>query len=381
MDRPNNGFEFLEELRKRSGKPVLSFRPLSLYLDDKAREKGVPLHGQFELTPLCNFSCKMCYVHLDTKQLEGNGILSVTTWMDLMHQAWENGMMHATLTGGECLAYPGFEELFRYLHSLGCTVTVLTNGYLLDKKWVDFFREHVPARIQITLYGWNNDVYERVTGQRAFSMVTENVKKAIEAGLNVKLAVTPSRYLGEDALETIRYAREVTRNVSLNSAIFTPREETGRSLQKDDLDENHYIQIYKLLNQLAGLETKEIDEDHLPPVGGSSHESSECGLQCGGGRSGFVMDWKGTLLPCNRLNQIRAYPLKDGFKKAWAEVNRAVNSWPRVPECEGCAYHPVCNNCAATMLQYAEPGKQPIEMCKQIKSYVRHGVAHIQNCE
>ena len=128
MREPLNAFEFIEELRRRSGKKENTFKNLSRFLDDKDREKGVPVHGQFELTPLCNFSCKMCYVHLDADQLSGRRVLSTDAWKGLMRQAWEAGMLHASLTGGECLTYPGFDELFLYLQSLGCTISVLTNG-------------------------------------------------------------------------------------------------------------------------------------------------------------------------------------------------------------------------------------------------------------
>lgn len=380
MRRPSNGFEFLEDLRKRNGKEIQNFRSLASYLDEKAREKGVPLHGQFELTPLCNFSCKMCYVHLDADQLKGQSILPVETWKDMMHQAWEAGMMHTTLTGGECLTYPGFDELYLYLHSLGCDIAILTNGYLLDERRIKFFQEHMPTRIQITLYGWNDDVYERVTGRRAFNTVAENARKAIEAGLPVKLTTTPSRYLGEDVFETVRVGKELSPSFSINTALFSPREETGRSQQQDDQDADHYIRIFKLLFELEGKEMKEIDPEKLPPAGGPCHESDECGILCGGGRSGFVMDWKGTLMPCNRLEFIRAYPLDESFKEAWIRINQEVNRWPRVPECEGCAYRGVCNTCPATMLQYAEPGKQPDKVCELTRYYVQHGVMHIAEC-
>ena len=305
-----NGFEYIEDLRKQNGKQVQHFRAFSRYLEVKAREKGVPLSGQFELTPLCNFSCRMCYVHLDADQLSGRKVLSTDTWKGLMRQAWEAGMLHASMTGGECLTYPGFDELFLYLQSLGCTISVLTNGYLLDDRRIAFFRQHKPAVIQITLYGWNNDVYERVTGQPAFDTVTGNIRKAMEAGLNVNLVVTPNRYLGEDVLETVRLGKRLDQGLVVNTSLFAPREETGRSRQEDEIDADQYIRIYRLMNELAGRETKEIDPDRLPPAGGPSHECTQCGLRCGGGRSAFVIDWKGTMMPCNRLNVVHAYPIR-----------------------------------------------------------------------
>ena len=86
-------------------------------------------------------------------------------------------------------------------------------------------------------------------------------------------------------------------------------------------------------------------------------------------------------MPCNRLEMVRAYPLKDGFKEAWAQINRAAETWPRVPECKGCAYRNICHHCAGTMLQYAEPGKQPKEMCEMIRYYVQNGIMHIPECD
>ena len=258
---------------------------------------------------------------------------------------------------------------------------MLTNGFLLDDQRIEFFRQHRPAMIQVTLYGWNDDVYERVTGHRAFCMVSENIRKAIEAGLKVHLTTNPNKYLGEDALETVRAGRSLSKVFTVNSSIFTPREETGRSGQHDEADPDLYIRIFRLMNELDGRETKEIAPEKLPPAGGPSHECDKCGLTCGGGRSGFVINWEGTMILCNRLDQVRAYPLKDGFKEAWATVNREANNWPRVPECQDCVYLPVCNNCAATMLQYAEPGKQPTGLCELTRYYVQHGIRRIPECD
>ena len=40
---------------------------LSTYLHAKACRSGTPLAGNFELTPRCNFECRMCYVHLSAQ--------------------------------------------------------------------------------------------------------------------------------------------------------------------------------------------------------------------------------------------------------------------------------------------------------------------------
>ena len=381
MDLDNNGFALLRQLREKKVNQKLEYKKLKNYLELKARDKGIPVSGHFELTPLCNFNCRMCYVHLEPNQMKGQPVLSVETWKNLMHQAWEAGMLSVNLTGGECLAYPGFEELYLFLHSLGCEVGVLTNGYLLDEEKIQFFKEHPPAAIQVTLYGWNDDVYERVTGQRAFSIVVNNIRRAVETELPVCISITPSSYLGEDLLETIRVAKQICDAVMINSAYSSPREETGRAGLQGDADIELYIRAYKYYDQLEGREPIEIEEKDLPPCGGPQQETSKCGFTCGGGRSSFSINWKGELKPCIEMEAIKAYPLKEGFATAWAKVNQAVNNWPRVSVCEGCVYNDICHNCASHVLQYAELGKQPYRLCEQTRELVRNGRFRLPECK
>ena len=256
MYESENWFKYLEEIRKRTGMEQGSYQEVMKYISAKARNQGVPVTGKFELTPLCNFDCKMCYVHLDENLLKGKTVLSVDKWKDLMYKAYEAGMLSAILTGGECLTYPGFDEIFLFLHSLGCEVTVLTNALLLDERRIQFFKDHTPATIQVTLYGCDDDAYERVTGKRAFSIVVKNIKNAIEAELPISISITPSKYLGEDVIETVRVAREICKAVSINFCLDAPREETGRSGQKDEIDINLYIKALKYLKKLNGQETE-----------------------------------------------------------------------------------------------------------------------------
>ena len=380
MDEPQNGYEYLEMMRAQNKKQFQSFDDFSEYLEHKARKKGIPMHGQFEITPFCNLSCKMCYVHLTKDQMQGRTPLTADVWKELINQAFEAGMFQATLTGGECLTYPGFEELYLHLHSLGCQTDVMTNGILLDDERIRFFKAHPPALIQITLYGWNEDSYERVTGQRVFHRVMENIERVQEAGFPLMLSVTPNRFLGEDVFETIRTARGITDNIFVNNSLFVPKDEPWRKDGAADLDAEFYGRIFRFQQELKGIKVQEYPLEELPSPGGPYHECEECGLECGGGRSGFVINWKGEMCICNRM-EIRAYPLRDGFSEAWKKIHEAAESWPRVAECRECAYEEVCDRCAARFLQYTDAGKRPEALCEKIRYLVSRGVLRIPQCD
>ena len=114
MKDPKTIFDVIEELEKSKEKETDFSSKISFFLKTQAREKGIPYHGHFELTPLCNLNCKMCYVHLNKDQLNKE-LLTANDWIMLMQQAIDAGMVLATLSGGECLTYPFFGTLFMFL--------------------------------------------------------------------------------------------------------------------------------------------------------------------------------------------------------------------------------------------------------------------------
>ena len=217
---PKNLRELLIDLDAKGIPQEQRYERVRRFLDFRAREAAIPLTGTFELTPLCNLDCKMCYVHLNKAQMQGAELLSTEEWKQIMKEAVDAGMMYAKLTGGECLTYPGFKELYLYLQSMGIEITILTNGRLMDDSMVAFFKEHPPAVIQITLYGADEEVYERVTGHAAFEEVVSNIRKIQDAGLPLRIALTPNRYLGKDGEALVRFVHNMNIYYAVNAGLF-----------------------------------------------------------------------------------------------------------------------------------------------------------------
>ena len=101
--QPESLRELLAQLDDQGITDYRRYDAVRRFLSFKAREKNVPISGSFELTPLCNLDCKMCYVHLNKDQMCGASLLGVDVWKDVMRHAIDAGMMYARLTGGECL--------------------------------------------------------------------------------------------------------------------------------------------------------------------------------------------------------------------------------------------------------------------------------------
>lgn len=304
------------------------------FLNFKARDKGIPISGSFELTPLCNLDCKMCYVHLNREQMAGAQLLTVEQWKHIMQQAIDGGMMYARLTGGECLTYPGFRELYSFLHSKGIETAILSNGMLMDADMVDFLVAHPPSAVQITLYGASEEGYERVTGKRAFQRVMENIRRLNEAQIPLSIAVTPNEFMA-DGEDVIRLLYGENLSFSINAGLMQPREETGRKLADAALDA--YVAMLKLRLALKGKQIEpDCDPESLPDPG-SEHASAERGVRCGAGRSGFAIDWQGRMRPCNTFPCEPVDVLALGFAEAWKRTHHIALNYPLPAECEGCA--------------------------------------------
>lgn len=348
---------------------------LRYFLDVRARERGIPLKGTFEITPLCNLDCRMCYVHLQKDQLCGKELLPASDWEKIMDQAIGAGMMYASLTGGECLTSPDFDRLYLYLHSRGMQVSILTNGVLLDEKRVEFFMKHPPSLIQITLYGADEDTYERVTGKRMFARVVENIRRADAAKLPLTITVTPNEYMekGEDE-RLIRFAAGLGIPFHVNSSLMTPRSETGRDQGFRDLTAADYMRLFKLEISLKGqLPPPECAAD-LPKTGGNAGKAPR-GLRCGGGRSSFNVTWNGKLIPCNRLQHISATILEKNFSSCWQEINHAAENYLLPAECESCPYQDAARPCAAA---HGGTGHAAGEQCRWCRAMVQAGFAKLK---
>jgi len=348
------------------------------FLSFKARDKGIPISGSFELTPLCNLDCRMCYVHLNKGQMNDMQLLTVAQWQGIMQQAIDGGMMYARLTGGECLTYPGFRELYSFLHSRGIETAILSNGLLMEADMVDFLVAHPPAAVQITLYGASEDGYERVTGKRVFQRVLENIRRLNAAEIPLSIAVTPNEFM-TDGEEVIRLLHEEGLTFAINAGLMQPREETGRKLADASLDA--YIAMIKLRNALKGqIIEPDCDPESLPDPGSETSTATK-GVRCGAGRSGFAIDWQGRMRPCNTFPCEPLDVLELGFAEAWKRTNHTALNYPLPAECEGCAYKGVCKHCVAEHSAGAPAGHASPAICAWGRRMIAEGLLKLQQPE
>ena len=380
MEKTKDIFGFIEEAKKTGASDEEIYSKVSFYLEQKARETSTPFRGSFELTPLCNLNCKMCYVHLKEAQMRDRKLLPAEMWIDLMNQAIRAGMTRATLTGGECLIYPKFNELYLFLQSKGIMVTVKTNGILLDSDRINFFKKYPPRGIHISLYGHSDEIYEKVTGNRVFSIVLENIQKAKKARLPISIMITPNSYIGEAVKETIRFAKELELPYFINSFLMTPRSDTQKDKEKYDISLEQCVDILLYNASLNNVILQAQEPKYREMRDESNYELK--GVRCGAGKSSFSIRWDGSMHPCTLMDSISDNPIEIGFDSAWRHINQAVNFFPTFKKCEKCSYSQICTFCAAENEKMGSKFLLNNIWCQRTWKMAEYGLASLsQRCE
>ena len=192
---------------------------LSRYLHSRGRKLGIPVAGNFELTPRCNFRCPMCYVH---QEQDVSRELTAQQWIDLAREAAERGMAFALLTGGEPFLRRDFFEIYHAIRSMGVLVSINSNGSMLRGEILRELLEAPPTRINISLYGGCRETYRSMCGPDAFETVVENIRALKAGGVDVSLNLSITPWNREDLQKIRDISRELGVPVRASSYMYPP---------------------------------------------------------------------------------------------------------------------------------------------------------------
>lgn len=363
------------------------------YLHTKAARLGIPLNGTFEVTPLCNMNCRMCYVRMDREQQEAIAPLrTAEEWLELGRTAKERGMTYLLLTGGEPFLRPDFRQIMQGLHRMGFVLSINSNGTMIDERTVEWLKETPPIRINITLYGASDETYGRLCrNPRGFTQVTKAIHLLKEAGILVKLNCSVTPYNAEDLEQIFAFAEKEELVVQATSYMFPPLRRDAskvgwndRFSAEESARQEAWINVYQNGREayLKHMESEEmaslsgdIEEDCMPVEEGNgdgdSYGKEGERIRCRAGKCSFWVTWDGRFLPCGMLPGENALNVFEaGFDAAWEQA-KAEAAAIRLPvRCSTCSLKDKCRACAAMV--YTESGNYhdvPVYRCQMAHAY------------
>jgi MoaA/NifB/PqqE/SkfB family radical SAM enzyme len=339
-----------------------------------AKERKVPLLGHFELTARCNLDCKMCYVHTQNNAEILKKELTTEQWKKIFDEAYECEMLYAHLTGGECLIRKDFKELYMHLWNKQVRIHIQTNGTLLNEDYVEFFKTYRPDQVRISLYGNSEDTYLNVAGHKGFEKAVAAIRSLQDAGIDVAVCVTPSKYMLNEYVDVLRFCKEQGFNVLDSDVTLLP--------PRDNPEKNDYFltdeESIALSIEKARLRKELVPVKNTPEPFGPMTEKPARGLTCNAGNCLAAVSWDGKMHPCLNVMVGGADVLELGYAEAWRQTVEAAAQVEHAIECVGCAYNKVCPKCPTNRYEDFHSGHCNTAVCEITRKLVEAGVKKLK---
>lgn len=356
-------------------------------LSEKAAKFKIPMMSAFELLPVCNLSCKMCYVRKPMSEVRAaGGLKDVQWWLDLSRQARDCGLLYPLLTGGEPFLYPGFFDLLSGMSRMGLQVSINSNGTLIKREVAAHLQKDRPVRINLTLYGGSEDTYERLCGDGdAYRRVLQSLEHLREYNIPVKFnaSITPDNVQDLDKMITI--AKDYGSPIQVATYMFPPVRRdssmvgTNARLSPEEAAHARVHSDY-LQNDPHWFVTQADRFSRFVPLGQIPMDNvgeEKMGMTCRAGRCSFWVDWQGKLVNCGMYGSAAVELSGKSFRQAWEELSEMTSQVRYAPYCVRCPNRSLCHPCIAVVSN--ETGSidgRPEYMCRMNQAlseyYIRY---------
>jgi len=309
-----------------------------------AAKDSIPLSGSFELTERCNLHCKMCYVcssnSSNLKKLE----LCSSTWVDIAKQAIDQGMLFLTLTGGEIFYRPDFFDIYLPITQLGVIISLFSNGTLITEEIALKLAENSPNRIEISLYGASQAVYESITGiPGSYRSCCSGIELLLKYKLPVSLKTTLTKLNRHELDDMRRMAKDWDIPFVAGNLVSLRRD-----LQESDSDEYRLSPEECVNMEASDIESFEYWEEKIEKYNKVIVKNNLQVFDCYAGKASFSVNYQGEMNLCTLLPQPSISIPTEGFDRAWKGLKEFINKTPSLsPSCSACELAFYCPKCPA----------------------------------
>lgn len=339
----------VEQVAKNSKYKNNSFR-VSDKLHSYCESLNIPLGIHFELTYKCNFNCVHCYNRKYSKErkpeLEKNKIINI------IDELYDAGMFYLSFTGGEVFTKNDFLEILQYSCSKNLVISILSNGSLINNKFIKIIKSNESINLEISIYGFSNNTYNIITRSNInFESILNNLNSLKDFSNRVVLKFIPFHENLHEIKNFTEYCIENGFKFAFNPGIFYPKVDGNKSNVSYSLTENDYLKLIK--NKIRGPKLNNIFS-----------------LSCVMGRTRGAITPDGDVSPCEFLTAIKFGNLNEfSFRDIWYgdEIEKfRKKTKEEIPEkCSSCEKTEYCGRCPAfSFLETGSFEKESQTWCK-----------------
>ena len=345
---------------------------------DQARRTRTPANGSIELLPLCNMNCAMCYVRLSREEMEKKGRMrTADEWLEIGRQMQKSGVLFLLLTGGEPLLFPEFKKVYLGLREMGMILTINTNGTLIDEEWAAFFGAHRPRRINITLYGTEEETYRDLCHYPGgFEKTIRAIRLLREHGVDVKVGGSLTKENAKDLDKILDMEEKLQVPVRIDTYMMPAERERSAPFDMQarlNPEDAARARVHALKREMGPeLFLQYVRQSIEQAEREQTEPAAPRPVTCMAGNCSFTINWQGEMRPCVIMTEPAISVFEVGFEKAWQYIVEETDKIFLNSRCSVCRLRHLCRTCAAAaLLEEGSYDSVPEYLCRYAEESLR----------
>jgi radical SAM protein with 4Fe4S-binding SPASM domain len=182
---------------------------------DFAAENGYLYGATWEITYRCNESCVHCFNpgashSKDERPNRKTDELTTQEAFEFLLDIKKSGVFRLLITGGEVFLRKDIFEIIEFAKKNRFSITLFTNGVLLDEEKIIRLRELFITRIEMSIYSSKPEVHDSITRlKNSYSDTIKTAETMIQMGLNVAIKMISMKDTINDADDFMKKMEEI----------------------------------------------------------------------------------------------------------------------------------------------------------------------------
>ncbi len=174
------------------------------------------------LSNRCNLMCGHCWLASGPQEREEVDLRAIK---QAIEEAMALGLEDVKITGGEPFLEDRIFELVDFLHGMGLSITIETNGTLITGECATYLRERDVSLVCVSLDGARPETHDRLRGRDgSFREATRAIRYLSEQGLKVQVITT----LHRENMDELEALLEMLTGFGIDSLSINPLMPSGR---------------------------------------------------------------------------------------------------------------------------------------------------------
>lgn len=216
-----------------------------------------PLIATYSIENHCNLNCKHCW-DKDNNEGKKNTIPPNLKMIDLALKKLKLlNILHLVLTGGEPFLRKDIFEIIKSIKNERFSLTILTNGTLLNKEKINILNEILNKRtdtIQVSLDGLEKS-HNNQREKNIFFHIIENIKYMVQLGIKVRVHSVVTFINIEDIKSLYKFLNDVKVSIFSISPVYSKNR--GAILEKS-INYEKYLKIIYDINEFRKISPSSI---------------------------------------------------------------------------------------------------------------------------